>query len=83
MTADDDAYDWTKIEEVALSLLSLTLHDGDRAWKGLDWDLMERLHARGWITDPRGRAKSVVFTEEGLQQARQLFEWHFARARGR
>jgi hypothetical protein len=75
----DDAYDWTKIEEVALALLSLTLHDGSRAWKGLDWELMDRLHARGWIADPRGRAKSVVFTEEGLRQAERLFERHFGR----
>jgi hypothetical protein len=73
----DDGYDRGKMEEVALALLSLTLHDGARAWKGLDWDLMDRLYARGWIADPRGPAKSVVFTEEGLRQAPKLFDRHF------
>jgi len=29
----DHVYDWDKIEEVALALLSLTLHDGCRAWR--------------------------------------------------
>jgi hypothetical protein len=47
MAANHDAWDWTKIEETALALLSLTLHDGNRVWKGLDWDLMDRLRARG------------------------------------
>lgn len=26
-----------KIDAAALALLYLTLHDGNRAWKGLDW----------------------------------------------
>ena len=30
---------------------------------------MDRLHQRGYITDPHGRAKSVAFTEEGLERA--------------
>lgn len=72
-------YDWVKIEEVTLGLLSLTLHDGARAWKSLDWNVMDRLHARGWIADPRGPAKSVVLTEEGLQRAREFFDRHFKR----
>ena len=79
MATSEDAYDWNKIEEVALALLPLTLHDGSRAWKGLDWDVMDRLHARGWISDPRGLAKSVVLTEVGVRQARELFEKHFRR----
>lgn len=75
----DDAYDWNKIEEVALALLSLTLHDGCRVWKGLDWDVMDRLRARGWIADTRGTAKSIVLTEEGIRNARVLFDHHFKR----
>ena len=77
--ATEDAYDWNKIEEVALALLSLTLHDGSRAWKGLDWGVMDRVHARGWISDPSGPAKSVVLTEVGVREARELFEKHFRR----
>jgi len=33
-----------------------------------------RLHAQGLIDDPVGRATSVAFTAEGLQQAEALFE---------
>ena len=52
----------------------LGLHDGARAWKGFDWDAMDRLHRAGLISDPRGRAKSVVFTEDGLGRAERLLE---------
>jgi len=34
--------------------------------KGFDWNVMNRLHARGYISDPRSKTKSVVFTEDGL-----------------
>lgn len=33
-----DDLDSDKLAEVALGLLALTLHDGSRAWKGLDWE---------------------------------------------
>jgi hypothetical protein len=36
-----------KIDDTALALLYLTLHDGYRAWKGFDWDVLGRLHERG------------------------------------
>jgi hypothetical protein len=64
--------DTKKIDEAVLALLYLGLHDGARAWKGFDWDAMDRLHQQGCITDPRGKAKSVVFTEEGLNRAKAL-----------
>jgi len=67
MTLDDD-----KIDRAVLALLYLGVHDGARAWKGFNWDAMNRLHEKGFITDPRGKAKSVVFTEEGLAEARKL-----------
>jgi len=53
MTLDAD-----KIDEAVLALLLLGRHDGDRAWKGFDWDAMNRLHEKGYITDPRGKAKA-------------------------
>lgn len=64
--------DLDKIDRAVLALLSLGLHDGYRAWKGFDWDAMARLHARGYITDPVGKAKSVVFTDEGLAESERL-----------
>ncbi len=70
-------YDKDKVDEVVLALLFLTLHDGCRAWKGMDWEAMKRLHAKGMIEDPVGKAKSVVLTEAGLTQCRALFVKHF------
>ena len=62
--------DTSKIGDAVLALLYLGLHDGARAWKGFDWDAMDRLHQAGLISEPRGRAKSVVFTEVGLEPHR-------------
>jgi hypothetical protein len=61
-----------KIDNAVLALLYLGLHDGYRAWKGFDWDAMQRLYEKGYITDPLGKAKSVVFTEEGLRESQRL-----------
>ncbi len=71
------ALDHDKIDDTALALLYLTLHDGYRAWKGFDWDVLGRLHAKGMIDNPVGKTKSVAFTEEGLQKAKALFEAMF------
>jgi hypothetical protein len=68
-----------RIDEAVLALLYLGLHERNRAWKGFDWHAMGRLHEKGFITDPVGKAKSVAFTEEGLQEARRLFELLFSR----
>jgi hypothetical protein len=73
MTLDKD-----KIDEAVLALLYLGLHDGERAWKGFDWEAMNRLHDKGFISDPRGRAQSVVFTETGLGEARRLLDALFS-----
>jgi len=69
--------DTDKIDDAALALLYLTLHDGCRAWKGMDWDVLGRLHDKGMIDNPVGKVKSVVFTDEGLQRAKKLFEEMF------
>lgn len=71
--------DPSKIDDAVLALLYLGLHDGARAWKGFDWDAMERLHEHGYITNPRGKIKSVVFTEEGLERAERLLEELFSK----
>lgn len=71
------ALDKDKIDDAALALLYLTLHNGCRAWKGMSWDVLDRLHEKDMIYDPVGKVKSVVFTEEGLQRAKKLFEEMF------
>jgi len=57
-----------------LHYFSLGLHDGYRTWKGFDWNALARLHAKGYISDPVGKAKSVVFTEEGLAESERLLQ---------
>lgn len=70
--------DKDKVDDAVLGLLWLTLHDGNRAWKGFDWDTLDRLHQRGLIGDPRGRVKSVTFTEDGLDAAKKNFDRLFS-----
>ena len=70
--------DLDKIDRAVLALLSLGLHDGYRAWKGFDWDALARLHEKGYISDPVGKAKSVVFTEEGFAESERLLQELFA-----
>jgi Domain of unknown function (DUF6429) len=65
------------IDEFALALLYLTLHDHNRAWKSFDWDVLNRLYERGLIGEPVNKTKSVIFTEEGLQESERLFKQHF------
>jgi len=71
------ALDTDKIDDAALALLYLTLHDGNRAWKGFDWNALGRLHEKGLIHDPVGKTKSVAFNVEGLERSKALFEAMF------
>jgi hypothetical protein len=70
-------YNEDKVDEMVLALLFLTLHEEHRAWKGHDWAALGRLHEKGMISDPVGKAKSVVLTEQGEKQAEVLFRKHF------
>jgi len=71
--------DTDKIDDAVLALLQLTLHDGNRAWKGHDWDVLGRLHEKGMIGDPVGKVKSVWLTDEGIQRSEELFRRLFMR----
>ena len=70
-------YDPNKVDEAILALLYLTLHDSNRAWKGYDWDALDRLYQKGIIDNPRNSNKSVSLTEDGLRQCKVLFQKHF------
>jgi len=77
-------YDKDKVDEVTLALLYLVTWDrqkglGSRAWKGFDWETMNCLHEKGFISNPIGKAKSVVLDEEGFQKAEALFQKHFVK----
>jgi hypothetical protein len=70
--------DTDKIDDAVLALLCLG-RNGVRAWKGFDWDTMDRLHQKGYISEPRVKAHSIVFTEEGLERAQDLLKKLFGR----
>ncbi|TRX58105.1 DUF6429 family protein [Thalassomonas sp. M1454] len=72
-------FDEDKIDEAALALLYLTLHDEFRAWKQMDWEVTNRLFDKGLIYDPKGKVKSVCFTDEGLKKSEELFKKLFAK----
>jgi Domain of unknown function (DUF6429) len=75
-------YDENKVDEMVLALLYLTMFKNRaecRAWKGHNWDAMERLHRKGFISDPQNKAKSVVMSDEGAERAEQLFKKHFSK----
>jgi hypothetical protein len=74
--------DLDRIDDAVLALLHLTLHDGNRAWKGFDFEVMNRLHEKGYIFDPRGKSKSVGLTQEGLARSKELFEGLFGEKKG-
>jgi uncharacterized protein DUF6429 len=72
-------YDKDKVDEITLALLYLVTWErqeglGPRAWKGFDWDTMNRLHKKGFISDPKGKAKSVVLSEESYKKSKELFQ---------
>ena len=71
-------YDKDKVDEMVLVLLHLTTHEqGTRAWKNMDWDAMNRLHDKGYIGNPKTKAKSVTLTEKGEKLSEELFRKHF------
>jgi hypothetical protein len=39
---------------------------------GFDFEVMDRLFQKGYMYDPRGKAKSVVLTREGLARSERL-----------
>lgn len=80
MDYDKDKVD-DKVDEMVLALLFLTLHDERRAWKGHDWGALGRLHTKGMISDPVGKAKSVVLTDKGMKLCEELFYKYFSTAR--
>jgi hypothetical protein len=74
-------YNEEKVDETVLALLYLTSFTQSgitRAWKGQDWDVLERLHEKGLISDPKSKAKSVMLSEEAAKESARLFQKYFA-----
>lgn len=73
-------YDKDKVDEMVVALLFLRMFEdklSNRAWISHDWGAMDCLCKKGYILEPKGKAKSVVVTEEGARRAKELFELHF------
>ena len=70
-------YKQSKIDETVLATLLLTLHEEDRVWKGHSFEVLDRLYEKGYIYNPKGKAKSVVLTDDGLAKAREVFDGLF------
>ncbi len=73
-------YDKDKVDEMVLALLYLTTSRDKyaaRAWKGIDCNILDRLHQKGFIGNPREKSASVVVTEEGAKLSKELFFKYF------
>lgn len=76
-------YDPDKIDEAALALLGAYCWDESgaaRAWKGMNFEVSDRLFEKGLIADPKSTAKSVWLTPEGLLAARAAAARLFGRS---
>jgi hypothetical protein len=73
-------FDADKVDDATLALLWLVTWKDTysfKAWKGFDWDTMDRLYEKGYISNPKGKAKSIAVSEEGEKRSRELFEQMF------
>ncbi|MFT5397811.1 MAG: hypothetical protein ACI9LO_000738 [Planctomycetota bacterium] len=74
--------DKEKLAEASLAILSLSRmveSYGVSAWKGIDWDVMNLLYEKGWISNPVGKQKSVGISEEGIKLADKYLERYVAK----
>jgi len=75
-------YDTAKLEETILALLGVFEFENGRVWKRYDFAVMEVLHEKGYISNPRGRTESICLTETGMTLAKELAKQHFGRSFG-
>ncbi|SOC37297.1 hypothetical protein SAMN05892877_10499 [Rhizobium subbaraonis] len=71
--------DKNKIDDAVLALLFHSLGRDGRSWKSFDWGAMNRVHEKRFISNPFGKAKSVVLTDEGIERSEQLFRTLFCK----
>ena len=76
-------YDKEKVDQATLALMWLVTESdkyGSRAWKGFDWDTLDWLHEKGYISDPKRKAKSVALPDEAVELSEKLFHSFFGNA---
>jgi hypothetical protein len=73
-------YDEKRVDEAVLALMHLTTFrdaSGYRTWKGHDWEVLNRLHEKGFIANPKSKTRSVDLTDEGQKTSEDLFRRQF------
>jgi hypothetical protein len=65
--------DTQKIIEAVLAVLLLGLHNQRRVWKTHDFEALDRLYKKGYITDPSTQAMSVALTDSGIAEGERQF----------
>ena len=76
-------YDREKVDQATLALMWLVTESdkyGSRAWKGFDWDTLDRLHEKCLISDPKRKTKSVALSDEAVELSEKLFKKMFGRS---
>ena len=71
-------YDMKLIEDAVIDLMADYSSDDGNAWKGYDFEIMNRLHEQGLISNPVNRNKSIWLMEEGLERGREIAGRMFA-----
>jgi len=60
------------------SLLYLTgFKEKGYGLRGMDWEVMNRLHEKGYIGNPKSKARSIHLTEKGARLSEAFFKKHF------
>ena len=64
------------MKELTMALLYLSRfsdnYSTDRAWKGYDWDILDKLDEEEYINRGSYKSKSLYLTDEGLEYAQQI-----------
>ncbi|MFT6283820.1 MAG: hypothetical protein ACJAXM_000279 [Arenicella sp.] len=74
MDIDED-----KIDDAALAIISMSMDWHRIAWKQVNWSITNRLYEKGYIHNPLGKTKSIIFTEEGEAKAEEVFKALFCK----
>lgn len=59
-------YDDKLIEDAVLALLAIYSFDEGTAWKGFDFEIMNRLHEHGFISNPVNKKKIRLVDGRGV-----------------
>ncbi len=71
-------YSDQKVEDAVLALLGYFATKDGQTWKRYEFSVMEALHEKGLISDPRGRQESVFLTPAGLEISKNLAKQLFS-----